>query len=699
MELGSVTCLRTIIFAATIVSPVCADFVVAPDGTGDYRRVQDAIDAAPQHLASPFTIRIKPGVYRERIVVPHSKPFLRLVGEHAKSTVLTFGLYASMAGEDGKPIGTFKTSSTTIDADDFSAEGLTFENSAGPVGQAVALTVLGDRAIFRHCRFLGWQDTLLAQTGRQLFDDDYIEGAVDFIFGGSTAWFENSEIHVAGNGYITAASTPKDQPWGYIFAHCRITGERGVKTDLGRPWRDNAAVVYLHTEMSDVVRPAGWNNWQKPERELTARYAEFASSGPGANDGARVPWAHRLSDSEAARITKSAVLSGTDGWNPVKGTRAAVHWSIPAAATVRMKMPGAANGQIVWATRDDKLAHGDNRLDIMAGHAGGEAALDVRNAALFYDEAHKRYIISWASTISSNFFQSYQEPVDDSPRLWYTTTTDFQSFDPPRVLFDPGYTVRYGIILRDRGRYALLHEDSRCAIRQLRVSFSDTPAGPWGPSSDTLGEGFRKRVKIALAGDSTVAEQGGWGPGFRESLGPDVEVLNFARNGRSSKSFRDEGLWNDVLGAHADYVLIQFGHNDVPGKGPDRETAAAGSYRDNLIRFADEVRAQGGIPVLVTSIVRRNLEPDGHVKPDSLIPYVQAVRATTARKHILIMDLYARTLAQCEFLGAAGCHELDAVTIDGAPDTTHLGDKGRREVGRIAAQEFLRTILPGQLPR
>jgi pectinesterase len=691
----SIGWLRTVIFAAAVVSPIRADFVVDLNGKGDYRTVQSAIDAAPQHLASPFTIHIKPGVYRERIVVPHSKPFLRLVGENAKSTVLTFGLYASMLGEDGKPIGTFKTSSTTIEADDFNAEGLTFQNSAGPVGQAVALTVPGDRAIFRHCRFLGWQDTLLVQTGRQLFDDVYIEGAVDFIFGGSTAWFENSEIHIAGNGYITAASTPKDQLWGYVFSHCRVTGERRTKTDLGRPWRDYAAVVYLHTQMSDVVRPAGWNNWQKPERELTSRYAEFASSGPGANDVARVPWAHRLSDSEAARITMSAVLSGTDGWDPAKGTHAALRWSVPAAAAARMKMPGAANGRIVWATPDNKLAHEGDRLDIMAG----KDALDVRNAALFYDEARRRYIISWASTISGNFFQSYQEPVEDSPRLWYTTTTDFQNFDPPQVLFDPGYTVRYGIIFRDGGRYALLHEDSRSAVQQLRVSFSDTPVGPWGSPSDTPGEGFHKQVKIVLAGDSTVAEQGGWGPGFRESLGPDVEVVNFARNGRSSKSFRDEGLWKDVLDARADYVLIQFGHNDVPGKGPERETDATRGYRDNLIRFAREVRAQGGIPVLVTSIVRRNLEPDGRVKPDSLIPYVEAVRAIAASEHLHLMDMYAKTLAQCESLGAAGCHELDAVTADGAPDTTHLGEKGRREVGRIAAHEFLRTILPAQLPR
>src|SRR5882724_11843941 len=146
-----------------------ADFVVASDGTGQFRTVQEAVDAAPSNSKARFTIRIKPGVYRERITVPHSKPFLSFVGEDPKTTVLTFGLFASMIGDDGKPIGTFKTPSTTIEADDFTADNLTFENSAGPKGQAVALAVLGDRARFRNCRFLGWQDTLLAQTGRQYF--------------------------------------------------------------------------------------------------------------------------------------------------------------------------------------------------------------------------------------------------------------------------------------------------------------------------------------------------------------------------------------------------------------------------------------------------------------------------------------------------------------------------------------------------
>ena len=144
--------------------------------------------------------------------------------------------------------------------------------------------------MFRYCRFLGFQDTLLAQAGRQYFDHCYIQGATDFIFGGSAAYFDNCEIHVTANGYITAANTTKDQQYGYVFSHCKITGEAGALTYLGRPWRAYAASVFLNTEMSNNVRPVGWNNWNDPAKEKTARYAEYASTGPGGERGSRVAW-------------------------------------------------------------------------------------------------------------------------------------------------------------------------------------------------------------------------------------------------------------------------------------------------------------------------------------------------------------------------------------------------------------------------
>ena len=222
-----------------------------------------------------------------------------------------------MVGKDGKPIGTFRTPSTLIDADDFTAENLTFENSAGPVGQALAIRVDGDRAAFRRCRFLGWQDTIFLNRGRQYFEDCYIAGHVDFIFGAATAFFERCHIHCLRNGYITAASTYDYHPYGFVFSHCKITGEPEVKTYLGRPWRDFSNAIFLNTEMSDVVRPEGWQNWNLPAREKTARYAEFNSNGPGANAKSRVPWSRQLTRDQAKAITVKKVLGGRDGWNPL----------------------------------------------------------------------------------------------------------------------------------------------------------------------------------------------------------------------------------------------------------------------------------------------------------------------------------------------------------------------------------------------
>ena len=266
---------------------------------------------------SPVIIRIKPGTYKELIYVQREKRFFRFVGEDAARTILTYDLNANLKGLDGKPIGTFRTPSTQIDADDFTAENITFANSAGPVGQALALRVDGDRVTFRNCRFLGWQDTILLNRGRQYFENCYIEGHVDFIFGAATAFFERCHIHALKDGYLTAASTPDNQPFGFVFSHCHITGATPeVKTYLGRPWRAYSAVTFLHTEMSAVVRPEGWHNWNFPEREQTARYAEYESHGPGANPRARVAWARQLSRREAAAITVQKVLGGVDGWNP-----------------------------------------------------------------------------------------------------------------------------------------------------------------------------------------------------------------------------------------------------------------------------------------------------------------------------------------------------------------------------------------------
>jgi pectinesterase len=295
------------------------NLTVAADGSARFKTVQEAIMAVPAGSTTNHVfIHVKPGTYNELIYIQHEKRFFHLVGEDAETTVLRFNLNANLTGLDNKPIGTFRTPTATIDADDFTAENITFENAAGPVGQALAIRLDGDRLVFRNCRFLGWQDTILANRGRQYFENCDIAGHVDFIFGGATAFFEKCRIHCLRSGYITAASTADNQPFGFVFANCKITGETNdVKTFLGRPWRIHASTIFLNTEMSEVVRPEGWNNWSKREAEKTARYAEYNSSGPGANPTNRVSWAKTLTRRTAKAITPKKVLGGTDDWNPL----------------------------------------------------------------------------------------------------------------------------------------------------------------------------------------------------------------------------------------------------------------------------------------------------------------------------------------------------------------------------------------------
>jgi pectinesterase len=321
------------------------DAIVAADGSGQFRSVQEAIAAAPQTTSSAnrWVIFVKAGTYRELIYVQREKRFVALVGEDPARTILTWHLKASDPASDGTPIGTFRTASTVIDADDFSAENLTFQNDAGPVGQALAVRVDGDRVVFRNCRFVGWQDTLLLNRGRQYIADSLITGHVDFIFGGATTFFERCRLHVWGNGYLTAASTPPEAPYGFVFAHGRITGASDtVRTYLGRPWRDYAHVTFLDTDMTDVVRPEGWHNWDRPERERTARFEEYHSAGAGAAAARRVPWAKTLTPEDARAITAVRVLGGADRWDPEQ-VPAHAHGS--ALAEPLPTAPGAAVGR------------------------------------------------------------------------------------------------------------------------------------------------------------------------------------------------------------------------------------------------------------------------------------------------------------------------------------------------------------------
>ncbi|NLM24781.1 MAG: hypothetical protein GX208_01500 [Firmicutes bacterium] len=295
--------------------------IVAKDGSGQFDSVQAAIDAVPENNKERVYIYIKNGVYKEKITVPENKPFISLIGESSEGTILTYDDSARTIGPDGKELGTTGSSSFFAKADDFTAENITFQNTAGMyAGQAVAIRTYGDRCIFNNCRFLGYQDTLYVTGGRQYFVNCYIKGDVDFIFGDATAVFENCDI-VATNrregGYITAASTPETSEFGYLIINSRLIGEgEANKFYLGRPWRPYGAVAIINSWIGDHIRPEGWHNWSNPANEQTARYVEYNNSGPGAATERRVPWSTVLTAEEAARYTVENVLRGNDGWNP-----------------------------------------------------------------------------------------------------------------------------------------------------------------------------------------------------------------------------------------------------------------------------------------------------------------------------------------------------------------------------------------------
>lgn len=294
------------------------DYVVAQDGSGDFFTVQEAVNAVPDFRKNVrTTILVRKGTYKEKIIIPESKINISLIGEDG--TILTNDDFANKKNVFGENMGTSGSSSCYIYAPDFYAENITFENSAGPVGQAVACFVSADRAYFKNCRFLGFQDTLYTygKQSRQYYEDCYIEGTVDFIFGWSTAVFNRCRIHSKGDGYVTAPSTDKGKKYGYVFYDCRLTSDKEVaKVYLSRPWRPYAQAVFVRCELGKHILPEGWHNWGKRENEKTVFYAEYGSKGAGANPQARAAFSRQLKNLKGYEPV--TVLAGDDGWNPVR---------------------------------------------------------------------------------------------------------------------------------------------------------------------------------------------------------------------------------------------------------------------------------------------------------------------------------------------------------------------------------------------
>ena len=293
---------------------------VARDGTAEFRNIGDAIEVCRAFMDYHKVIFVKRGIYKEKLIIPSWLDNIEIVGEDVDNTIITYDDHANIRLEGTeRGMGTFRTYTLKIEGNGITLKNITIENNSARLGQAVALHTEGDRLRFIGCRFLGHQDTIYTgKAGTRLyFLNCYIEGTTDFIFGPSTAWFEGCVIKSKANSYVTAASTPRDIAYGYVFNHCRLIADEGVdKVYLGRPWRPYAYTVFMNCELGKHICPAGWHNWGNEANEQTARYLEYNNSGEGAATNGRAPWSRQLSKKEAAAITLQQVFKVEGNWAP-----------------------------------------------------------------------------------------------------------------------------------------------------------------------------------------------------------------------------------------------------------------------------------------------------------------------------------------------------------------------------------------------
>ncbi|WP_183558980.1 pectinesterase family protein [Mucilaginibacter sp. SP1R1] len=316
-------CIAPVMLRAQVVS-YPTHFTVAQDGSGNFKTIQEAVNAVRDLSQVQVVIYIKKGVYHEKLVIPSWKTRISLIGEDEQNTIITNSDFSGKANPQGKDafgkdkFTTYTSYTVLVQGNDFIAKNLTITNEAGQVGQAVALHVEADRCAIVNCHLLGNQDTLYAGTenSRQFYKDCFITGTTDFIFGEATAVFQHCVIMNIKNSFISAPATTPRQQFGFVFFDCKLIAIDSVKkVYLGRPWRPYAKAVYIRSDMGGQIVQAGWDNWHNPENEKTMFFAEYKSTGKGANAGNRVPWAHQLTQAEAEKYTVKNILAGNDNWD------------------------------------------------------------------------------------------------------------------------------------------------------------------------------------------------------------------------------------------------------------------------------------------------------------------------------------------------------------------------------------------------
>ncbi|XP_068661101.1 probable pectinesterase 53 [Aristolochia californica] len=296
---------------------------VSQDGSGNFTSVRAALDSIPKNNSRRVVVEIKPGFYREKILIPQAKPFITLLGDVNNPPTITGNDTASVAGDDGTPLKTFHSATVAINADYFIAANIRFENTAPEVGigtvggQAVALRISGDKAAFYNCSFYGTQDTLYDHKGLHYFNNCFIQGSVDFIFGYGRSLYENCVLNSIANkvASLTAQKRTNESLWsGFSFTNGRVTGTG--KVYLGRAWGDYSRVVFSYTFMDKLVLPQGWNDWGQPLRHSSVYYGEYQCSGPGANSTGRVTWARLLTYTEVKPFLGTYYIDGNK-WLPL----------------------------------------------------------------------------------------------------------------------------------------------------------------------------------------------------------------------------------------------------------------------------------------------------------------------------------------------------------------------------------------------
>ncbi|WP_187263346.1 pectinesterase family protein [Pontibacter beigongshangensis] len=398
-------CLLLAGFSSTAqTKPFNADIVVAQDGSGDFEKIQAAIDAVPNNSDRRTVIYIKRGLYNtEKLMVPGTKRNVTLIGESREETIISYHIYDCASGkcptaDAAKWTGdNIRTSATlTLQGDGFRAENLTIENTAGPVGQAQAITVKSDKNVFVNCDLKGYQDTIyLWDAGkRTYFENCLIEGRTDYIYGAGIAFFQACEIRSWGGGWITAPSTPRTQTYGYVFNECRLTyatssprsGDDGELVRLGRPWHEYPHVVWMNSEMTEKIHPQGWGDTWNMDYAATSpdlKLYEYNNTGPGADMSKRANWVglRALTAGEAENYTVEKVMAGTDSWNPAAEAPVvpSYNWT-GAAATKGWLVAENWNPAAVPATGESATVSGEH--EVLADGGSFVADLNMVNGAV-----------------------------------------------------------------------------------------------------------------------------------------------------------------------------------------------------------------------------------------------------------------------------------------------------------------------------